>query len=200
MLKRWIKDYIKTNKMQIVIIMTVLLIGIIMGIIIFSFLPQQIKEEVIADVKETLNITKSGEYIKTNIIMNSIINNLVLIIVLGSFSLMLFGKYIIYFIMLLKALAISIYTAILFSIFGFGYGLIVTALLVLLVNIIYLPALVYLVACLLEVNYNIFNLRLKSVGLVKVFLKIIPVFIIMCSSGVIEQIATNVVLTLYSRL
>ena len=157
LLKKWIKEYIIVNKRDILIIVGLILLGIISGVGVYIFVSDSVKQLAISSVKEVLDVSKTETYVKTNIIVNGIKSNILLIISLAILSVTLFGKWIMYIIAMLKGAALSIYTIILFNVFGPLWGIVTTLLLVILVNLLYLPALVYLIINFLEINFNIFN-------------------------------------------
>lgn len=203
MFKKWFKEYFETYKRDIILIISLILLGIIIGIGAFVFSSDEIKTLATTTAKEVFDISKSETYVKTNVILNGIKADVILISILAVFSVSLFGNYIIYLFMILKGAALSFYSILLFNIFGPLWGVCVVILLVVLVNIIYLPALIYLVINLLEVNFSIFKARLSNVnitGLYKMLIIVITSFMIMFSSIVVEQIASSVVLKIYSKL
>lgn len=202
MLKKWLRGYIETNKRDILIVVSLMLIGMIIGIGIYSFTSNEIKEQAITSAKEVFDISQSDTYVKTNIIVNGIKADVMLISIIAILSVTLFGRWIIYIIMALKGMAISVYTILLFNIFGPLWGIVVTLLLVILVNLLYLPALIYLVVTFLEINFNVFKIMNKQRPMFtyKVLLTICLCFVIMFSSLVVEQVASGIVLNIYKKI
>ena len=202
MLKKWIKEYIAINKTEILIVIGLLLLGIVIGIGTYIFSSSEIKQIAIGSVKKVLDISKDETYVKTNIIKNGIKTNLITICLLAILSVMLFGKYVIYVLTILKGSAISLYTIVIFNVFGPLWGVVVTLLLVILVNILYIPAYIYLVVTFLELNFNIFKTKLNINGY-STYRPLLVVFvssILMFSSVIVEQIASNIVLNIYNKL
>lgn len=202
MLTKWFREYIEVNKRDILIVIGFILLGIIIGAGAYIFSSSTAKELTLSSIKEVLDISKSESYLKTNIIMNGIKANVILILALAILSVTLFGKWIIYLIMLLKGASLSLYTILLFNIFGPLWGIVTMLLLVVLVNILYLPALIYLVVNFLEVNFNVFKARLSNLNITstyRVLLAVILSFVIMFSSIVVEQIVSGVVLNIYTQ-
>lgn len=203
MLKKWFKEYIEINKRDILIVVGLLLLGVIIGVGTYMFASDSVKMFVAGNVKEVFDISKSETYIKTNIIVNGIKSDIILILILAVLSVTLFGKWIIYLIMIVKGASLSLYTILLFNIFGPFWGLAATLLLVALVNILYIPALIYLVVSFLEVNFNVFKVRLSGLNMsiiYKVLLIILLSFTVMFSSVIVEQIAGSMVLNIYNRI
>ena len=202
MLKKWMKEYIEINKREILIVFGMMLLGVVIGIGAYVFSSSEIKQLAVENVKNVLDISKDGTYVKTNIITNGVKTNLITIILLAILSVTLFGRYIIYCLTIFKGAALSLYTVIIFNVFGPLWGGIVTLLLVILVNILYIPAFVYLVLAFLEVNFNVFKIKLsiKGYSIYKLFIGIFVSFVIMFSSVIIEQIASSVVLNIYNKI
>lgn len=203
MLKKWFKEYIEINKRDILIVISLILLGIIIGIGVYIFSSNEVKLLAQTSVKEVFDISKSETYVKTNIILNGIKADMILILCLLMLSVTLFGKWIIYMLMIIKGASLGLYTILLFSIFGPLWGIITSFLLVLLVNILYLPALIYLVVTLLEVNFNVFKAKISNlniIGIYKVLLTIFLSFIIMFSSIIVEQISSSIVLKIYTNI
>lgn len=200
MLKKWLREYIQINKREILVIISFLLLGVIIGIVTYIFSSTEVKELAIASVREVFEISKAETYVKTNIILNGVKADIILIAVLAMMSVTLFGKWIIYMITILKGIALSIYTIILFNIFGPFLGMITFLLLVILINIIYIPAFIYIVVCFLDINFSVFKAKTSTTSLYKVIFTIIIGFILMFSSIVLEQLASTVVLDMYTKM
>lgn len=203
MLKKWIKQYINTNKQEILKLVSLILIGVIIGIGIYIFTGAEVKDLATSSVKKVLEISKSESYVKTNIIANGVRTNLLLIVLIALLSVTLFGKWIIYGLVVLKGLALSLYSILLFKVFGFWWGIIAILILVIFVNIIYIPALIYIVICFLEVHFNIFKIKTNSLQIVniyKIMFVVIITFLLMFSSIIVEQIGSSVVLSIYKQI
>ena len=203
MLKKWIKQYINTNKQEILKLVSLILIGVIIGIGIYIFTGAEVKDLATSSVKKVLEISKSESYVKTNIIANGVRTNLLLIVLIALLSVTLFGKWIIYGLVVLKGLALSLYSILLFKVFGFWWGIIAILILVIFVNIIYIPALIYIVICFLEVHFNILKIKtisLQIVNIYKIMFVVIITFLLMFSSIIVEQIGSSVVLSIYKQI
>ena len=180
-----------------------MLLGVIIGIGGYIFAADSVKQLAITNVKEVLEISKNEAYVKTNIIINGIKLDIMLIILLAILSATLFGRWIIYCINILKGAALAFYTIMLFNTFGMLWGFVTTVLLVVLVNMLYLPAFIYLTVTFLEINFNIFKARINNINPLityKVLLSIFFSFILMFSSIVVEQIASGVALKIYVNM
>jgi len=203
MFKKWIKEYIEINKREILIVIGLMFLGVVIGIGIYMFASNTTKDLAITSVKEVFEISKQTTYVKTNIIANGVKADILLILILGIFSVTLFGKWIMYIITMLKGIALSIYTILLFNVFGPLWGILVFILLVLLVNILYIPALIYLIINFLEVHFNVFKARINNLNVVEVYKVLMAIFfsfVIMFSSIVVEQLASSIVLNIYAKI
>ena len=203
MIKKWLKEYIDRNKKDILYITSFLIIGIVIGICLYIFASSEVKNLLINKSKEVFDISKNDSFIKANIILNAIKFNIILIAILAILSTMLFGKWITYGIIILKGISLSIYTILLFNIFGILWGFVVVFLLVIMVNVIYIPALIYIVICFLDVNFNIFKLKPDKkyfYTIYNVVFSVLITLLIMLSSSVVEQISSSLVLNIYSKI
>ena len=102
----------------------------------------------------------------------------------------------------IKGFAIGIYIPTIFCVFGFGNGLLVLFLLVILPNLIYVPALIYSFCSSLNFNYNILNSKEKS--FLQIFLKerinLVFIISIILLSVVVEQLLSTFVISIYQNL
>lgn len=201
MFKRYIHKYIKENRNEIFIIAIMLIVGIISGIIMFALIKNESIYILIESMNETLSLSTNKSFVKMSIVLNAAKNNALLIVVMLFLSITLIGRGCIYAITLLKGIILGIYTCILLQIFGIGYGALVVLMQVILVNVIYIPAYIYLAVELILFNLDLFKIRTSGINLyTKLATKIGAVFVVMFSSSIIEEIFTNISLNLYSKL
>lgn len=203
MIKKLFKEYVLENKYDLCMIVMLLIIGAVCGIGIYFLTNANTTNELISSIKEIFDISLEGKILKSNVILNGIKINLTLIFVLLFFSITLIGRWFIYVTTILKGAAIGIYTCIIFSIFGFWWGILTVLLLVVLVNLVYIPAYIYLTTTLLAFNFEIFNTKKHSTNLyciAKMLTKVISSFIFMFSSGILEQLLTNIVFQIYTKI
>lgn len=173
------------------------------GIGIYFLTNANTTNELILSIKEIFDISLEGKILKTNVILNGVKINLTLILIMLFFSITLIGRWFIYITTIFKGAAIGIYSCIMFSIFGWWWGILIALLLVVLVNLVYIPAYIYLTTTLLAFNFEIFNTRKDSTNLyciVKMLTKVIVAFIFMFSSSILEQLLTNVVFKIYTKI
>lgn len=199
--KRYIHKYIKENKNEIAIIGIMLIVGVISGIIMFTLIKNESIDILVQSMNETLSLSTNKNFVKMSIILNAVKNNVFLIVIMLFLSITLIGKGSIYAITLVKGIVMGIYACILLQIFGIGYGALVIFMQVILVNVIYIPAYIYLAVELILFNMDLFKIRTSGINLyTKLATKIGAVFVVMFSSSIIEQIFTNISLNLYSKL
>lgn len=116
MFKKWIREYILVNKKDIAICLAFITLGIIIGIGAYMFFSPELKTLAIDSVKEVFEISKEETYIKTNVVLNGVKADIILIAILAILSVTLFGKWIIYSFLLFKGISLAIYTALLFKV------------------------------------------------------------------------------------
>lgn len=178
-----------------------LLVGIICGVIMFALIKDDAANILVSGINDILSLSTKEQFVKLTIILNAAKNNTLLIIIMIFLSITIVGKGCIYAITLVKGIIIGIYTSILLKIFGAGYGTMVILMQVVLVNIIYIPAYIYLAVELIVFNMELFKIKSYTMNLfTKIAAKITIAFVIMFSSSIIEQIFTNISLNIYSKL
>lgn len=203
MIKKWLKSYIQENKKDIFITCMLIVVGICIGIGAYFLSPAYIRDELITSSKQVFEISRNETYVKTNIILNGIKADMILIFIMLLFSITLFGRLGIYLILVLKGIAISFYTLILINIFGPLWSIPVIIMLILLVNLVYLPALIYIVVCVLEINFNIFNVKMKQSNvmiLCDIIKSVAIAGTLMFSSLILEQMLSFIVLKIYLKI
>lgn len=203
MVRKWLKNYIMENKYEVLLFCTLISIGIVIGVITYFLSGLEIRKLAIEAVTGVLDLSAKEEFLKANIILDGLKSNIFLIGILILMAITLFGRWIIYLIVMLKGISIGLYLAILFNVFGFWWGIVVNILLVILVNIIYLPALIYLCIALSNLNFDAFRTRNDGLTLSQIFKVVWSIlfsFIFIFSSIILEQILSSVVLNIYSKL
>ena len=197
MLKKLINEYVYQNKKIVIGLFVCITIGIISGLAIYLLSSGDIKDNLSNQMTDAIEVSDNAEYIKTEIIYNGIRNNVIFILIMFGLSIMLYGSLLIYFLYILKGISIGIYIATLFSIFGFWWGLLVILLLVVLVNIVYLPAIAFIGVTLINYNLNIMEYRNeynKVINFSKVFFNTSIGLLVIFSSIIVEQLTSNIVI------
>ena len=64
-MKKYLINYLRENGKMLKVIATFIIIGIIVGIVIYFIIPSQIKKEMIQLCKSTLDISKQGNFNKS---------------------------------------------------------------------------------------------------------------------------------------
>lgn len=191
------------NKYGVAVFSFIIFTGIVIGITTFLVADNDTRRMATEAVTGVLDLSAKEEFIKADIILNGLKSNLIFIFILFIFSMTLFGKWGIYISVLIKGIALGIYISILFNVFGFGYGLLVNILLVLLVNIIYIPSLIYICITLYNLNFDIFKMRNSgniSNSIIKSIFEVFIGFVLIFSSIIVEQIMSAVMLNIYTKV
>ena len=203
MLKNLVKEYIIQNRKIVIGLFICILIGIIAGIAIYKLSGKQEKDILMSQMTESIELSKDGSFIKTDIIYNGIRNNICYIFLMFLFSIMLYGTVFIYFLYIIKGVSIGIYIGTLFSIFGFWWGLLVILILVVLVNIVYLPAILFIGVTLINYNLAILEYRKdvrRVIPIPRVAFKVAFGVMIIFSSIIVEQLMSNFVIKISDNL
>lgn len=197
MLKKIISEYVYQNKKIVMGLFVCMIIGIISGLAIYLLSNNDVKDKLSNQMLDAIELSDNGEYIKTDIIYNGIRNNVIYILIMFALSIMLYGSLLIYFLYILKGISIGIYVSTLFSIFGLWWGLLVILLLVVLVNVVYLPAIAFVGVTLINYNLDIMEYRNESRNVInfsKVIFNIGIGLLIIFSSIIVEQLMSNIVI------
>lgn len=194
-----VQKYIAENLSTILKILSIYVIGVIIGIILFVF--TDIKTEYVDIVKNIFEQTKQENFEGINVIANGIKNNFFFIGILYLSMLTIISPIILSAVILLKAIVTGIYSCTIFCIFGMIKGILVFLLNVVLPVILALMG--YVVICTnIICIFNSINtgekIPLKEV-LKQIYWLVISVSLIVFSS-VIEQLTTGVVFNLYMNI
>lgn len=195
MLKNLLKEYVIQNKKIVIGLLFCIIIGTVAGFIIYNFSSKEVKNILINQMAGDIEASSKGDFIKTDVIYNGIKNNICYIFFMFLFSIMLYGTIFIYLLYIIKGTAIGIYIGTLFGIFGFWWGLLVVLTLVVLVNIVYLPAIVFVGTTLINYNLDIMEYRKdvkKVTSFSRVAIKVLLGIMIIFSSIIVEQLMSNI--------
>lgn len=200
-MKKYLRNYIEENFKVLSIIFFCLIIGLVIGVILYNMIDSTLREEIINSMKQTLELTKQENFTGINVIKNGMVANAVLVMVIYLISLSLIAPYLISILSISKGLAIGVYVPTLFQIFGPSKGLVALLLLVVLPNLIYIPAYMYISTNSLKFNYSIVSKESSKTSLVtKESIKLLIGFSIMFLSIVVEQLTTLGVISLYGSI
>lgn len=195
----YIKEYVNDNFKSIVVLLFCIIIGLVVGIFIYQLTSEDIKLELTKTLTQTLEKTKKENFQGINIIKNGMISNIILIAIIYFSSITLIAFGIVSGVNLFKGFAIGLYIPTLFQVFGFGNGILALFLLVIVPNIIYIPAFVYISVNSLKLNYNILDKsNNKNISLIfKECGKLIMGFSVIALSVIIEQFLCLGVINIY---
>lgn len=197
MLKKLLKEYLVQNKKIVLGLFLCLAVGILSGIIIYNFSSKEVKSILTSQMVEAIKLSDNGEFIKTDVIYNGVRNNIVYIFLMFVFSIMLYGTVFIYLLYIVKGLSIGIYIGTLFGIFGLWWGMLAFLLMIILINMVYLPALSFVGITLISYNLDIMEYRRETKNIStfsKVVVKVLFGLMIIFSSIIIEQLMSNVII------
>lgn len=194
----YIKRYIEENFKNIVVLFGFLVIGIIFGLIFYQFLPLGTKEELVNTLRTTLDLCKNENFESINVIKNGVMSNSILVLVIYASALTLIAPVIICITCVFKGFSIGLYIPTLFEVFGLGNGILSLFLLVIIPNIIYIPAFMYLAVNSINFHFNLVNSNINRFKLVlsEVGKLIIGISIIVLSV-IVEQLLSFVVIKIY---
>lgn len=197
MLKKLLKEYLVQNKKIVLGLFLCLAVGILSGIIIYNFSSKEVKSILTSQMVEAIKLSDNGEFIKTDVIYNGVRNNIAYIFLMFVFSIMLYGTVFIYLLYIVKGLSIGIYIGTLFGIFGLWWGMLAFLLMIILINMVYLPALSFVGITLISYNLDIMEYRRETKNIStfsKVVVKVLFGLMIIFSSIIIEQLMSNVII------
>lgn len=203
MLKKLLREYIAENRKVVTLLFVCIITGILAGIVIYSVSGKEVKDILTSQMTEAIKVTDNGEFIKTEVIYNGVKNNIAYIFVMFVFSIMLYGTVFIYLLYIVKGLSIGIYVGTIFGIFGFFWGALVVLLMVVLINVVYLPALSFIGVTMINYNLNLMEYKreVRKVNtLSKVIVKTLFGLMIIFSSIIIEQLMSNIVIKIVSNM
>lgn len=199
-MKKYLKEYIYENLKSIIIILSLIIIGLVVGIISFNISNQEIKTEIILTVKNTLDISKDENFEGINILFNSIGINIFVISIIYFSAVTLIPKLFINLVSFFKGISLGLYIPILFNIFSIGNGILSLILLIILPNIIYISAYIYMCNNSILFHNKVIEQGIKlSIICVEIF-KIVITLALFIGSVILEQIGIYIVINNYITL
>ena len=201
--KKVILNYIEKNRKVIIGIVFCLAVGIAIGIAGYLFMDDTVKLTLNSSVRGALNLLNSDGYQKVNVIVNGVKSNLLFVFVLVLASITIIGIPVIYIMYIVKGIAIGIYICTIFSIFNFWNAILCILMLVIVVNIVYLPPIIYVGTNLLRFNNKLVESMREGKLVQRAVLeaiKLVGGFSIIFSSIILEDIFTKIVVKIYQNL
>ncbi len=191
-MKEYLKVYVEENYKIIKIIGMCFLIGLVVGVIFFGFVNDGIKNEFIGSLKNTLDLSKNNNFESINIIKNGIVANFILLFIIYFCSITLIAPILICMVTFFKSFSIGIYIPIIFNVFGASKGIIVTLLLVVLPNLLYIPAFIFSSTNAIKFHYSLFEKKETGLlfNLMRELMYIFIAFSIIILSVVVEQLVS----------
>lgn len=196
-MKKYLKEYIYINFRNIFTIFLFIVIGLVVGIAIFHSSGENVRNEIINNAMNTLNIAKNQNFEGINIIINSIKMNFCIILIIYFASITLIPKLLINIVSLLKGISLGLYIPVLFNIFGISSGIFSLILLIIIPNLIYIAPYIFLSNNAILFHDKIINEDFKISTIFSEAIKIVIVFSLMLVSTMLEQIAAMVIIGNY---
>lgn len=199
-MKKKIMEYIEQNFKNIVVVSGSIILGIVVGIILYQVISSGIQNDLVRTMKNTLELTKSENFEGINIIKNGMISNLILVAVIYLMSLTLISPYLISMLSFFKGLSIGMYIPTLFNIFGISKGLLAMLLLIIIPNLVYIPSYIYLSVNSIRFHYSLLGNESKMIVFTKEFFKVVLGFSVMFLGVILEQVTSYWVILLYASI
>ncbi len=199
-MKEYLLNYIKTNFKTIKTLLICLVIGVVIGVVIYQLIDENIRDELISSVSSTLSIAKGEGFEGINVLKNGILSNILISIIIYISSITLISPVCICALNVIRGVSIGIYISTIFAVFGIGSGILATILIIVLPNLIYIPAYIYM--CTNSVNFHYLIIDKSSrenflKELVKESYRFIIAFSLMILSVLIEQFSAFGTIALY---
>lgn len=197
-IKEYIKIRIKENIREYLIFTMVLLIGIIIGIVVLNNTSEEQKQQIsdyMIDFTENIKSNSKIDYFA--ILQNSLLKNLKFTILIIFISLSIFNIIGDFILIAYKGFCLGYTLSSVIAIFGTLKGLIYGISLVFLNNLIYIPALFYLIIDSLKLYKNINDLSRKDKrkAILEYLITVVVFFIIIIISSIITTyVNTNIFL------
>ncbi len=138
------RKYIKHNSRNITLLIAIYIISIVIGFIVYAFLSQDIKLEMMTQVSDSVNLVKNEGFKSINIIKNGLQNNTIILLILSISSFTVITFFIISAVFVSKAIALSFYICMLFSVFGPLKGILAALIIAIIPNIICIVSYIFL--------------------------------------------------------
>ena len=202
-MKKYLINYIKENSKVITVLALFIAIGIVAGIIEYQFTKEESTNELKESIVSTLDISKQDNFDGINVIKNGITTNLILVLLIYFSTITIISPALVSLFNFIKGFSLGIYIPIIFNIFGVGNGILSVIFLVVLPNIIFVPAYIFLSTNAINLHYYIIS-KDRNESKTKVLIKQLTFFIISFSfiflSVLLEQILSTNVINIYKMM
>lgn len=199
-MKKYLINYLGQNGKIIKVISIFMVVGIVIGIAIYNFLPSNVIDEVNSTCTNTLDIAKLENYNKINIIINSCKSNIIIMILIYVSALLIIGPPITTFIGVVKGISIGFFACNLLSIFGVKNGIYAILCLIVLPNIIYLPTLIYTLINAINFHFDITGKNILVTTFIKELKNIIVSVSLIFLSIILEQTMSVIIINLWKSI
>lgn len=196
-MKDYLRNYMEENSKSLKVLGIFIVIGILIGIIFFCLISQDAKQELLNMCKETLNMTKQENFNRINIILNGSIKYIVVLIIIYISSFLIIGENITMALATIKGICIGMYSYILINVFGGAKGVFSMLLIIVIPNLIYIPAYLYSLINSRNLNFNILCKNVTPSIILKELVNAIVSISLMFLSLIIEQSLCNVVIDMW---
>lgn len=144
--KNIVLKHIKANVNIYFTVLIIFIIGICVGVTIINNLQESQTQSIREYVNNSIDIIKNGSrFSKAQILKQSIVKNIVIVLAIWIFGLTFFGKVFLYVITLILGITFGYTTSAFMTIFNFGQGILFFLVTMLFQNIISIPALIFLI-------------------------------------------------------
>jgi len=200
-LKNIIFEHIRDNIKDYFIITIIFVIGIILGVILINNLKQDGQEEISLYINNFVNDVKENKTINTlNLLKQTIINNITLVIIIWFVSSTIIGIPIVYGIIIFRGFCLSYTISSIIATVGTMKGVLFSLFGILLQNILFIPGLFILAVSGIKLYKSIMKDRRKEnikVEILEFTLISLLIIIAMIISAVIETYISSNMLMLY---
>jgi hypothetical protein len=193
-MKNFFLKHINENIKIIKILLFCFVIGLATGIIYFLISDEKIA--LVESIKETLNILKNENFSNLYIIKNSLVTNTYLVIFIVLSAITIIAPILMCFVIYLKGVAISLYFCLIYSVFGFFNGTIISIIYLIIYLFILLPLILFCINS-LKFYYDIFENKNRIKSIVRYGINIGIFYSFIVFSSVVEQLFIPVVINLY---
>lgn len=193
----FMKRYIQDNINIILKFSLVCITGIVLGIVMYKFADKSYVDI----IKNIFEQSKSEDFNGITVLVKGMKNNSIYILLCYMSLFCIYTPFVLLFLLLLKCASIGIYICSIFNLFGFSKGALCALVGVVLPNLFSLFGYILICTNIIDIYENMKNgIRIKlSHGLNYIYIFVISMSLISFSI-VIEQLSSNIMLSLYNKI
>lgn len=163
-IKQKIIEHISSNIDLYIKVIIIFIIGICIGIAIVNQLPENSLQSIYEYINNSLNVLKENtEISKIQMLKSSLFKNVVIVLLIWFFGLTLLGGFVLYFLILIIGITFGYTLSAIMTSLTFLQGILFFITTLLFQNIIYIPAIIYLVVHGLKTQKSILNKQNTSI-------------------------------------